>query len=150
MATAVIAAPAGATTLAPTADLQVSASVPTANFGAARRLVAERRPRTQAFVRFVLGTPPRPGTTFTLELYPLRSASSGVLLRHASDSPWVEDAITFRTAPRTGPRLVRSDTDHRPVGEFRRQIRDIYVAAGDLAVWQGALHNSDAPEDMPP
>ena len=41
------------------------------------------------------------------------------------------------------PRLVRSDVDHRPAEEFRRQIRDIYIAAGDLALWQGALHASD-------
>jgi len=41
------------------------------------------------------------------------------------------------------PQLVRSDVDHPPLEEFRRQIRDIYVAAGDLALWQGALHPSD-------
>jgi hypothetical protein len=41
------------------------------------------------------------------------------------------------------PRLVRADTGHRPTEEFRRQIRDIYVAAGDLGLWQGALHASD-------
>jgi hypothetical protein len=41
------------------------------------------------------------------------------------------------------PRLARSDVDHRPVEEFRRQIRDIYVASGDVVLWQGALHASD-------
>jgi len=41
------------------------------------------------------------------------------------------------------PRLVRADIAHRPAEEFRRQVRDIYVAAGDLALWQGALHPSD-------
>jgi hypothetical protein len=41
------------------------------------------------------------------------------------------------------PRLVRSDVNHRPAEEFRRQIRDIYVAAGDVVLWQGALHASD-------
>jgi hypothetical protein len=41
------------------------------------------------------------------------------------------------------PQLVRADTGHRPAEEFRRQVRDIYVAAGDLGLWQGALHPSD-------
>jgi hypothetical protein len=41
------------------------------------------------------------------------------------------------------PRLARSDVDHRPAEEFRRQIRDIYVAPGDVTVWQGALRAAD-------
>jgi hypothetical protein len=39
------------------------------------------------------------------------------------------------------PRLVHADIG--PADEFRRQIRDIYVAAGDLGLWQGALDASD-------
>jgi hypothetical protein len=42
------------------------------------------------------------------------------------------------------PQVVRTDVSHRPAEEFRRQIRDIYVAAGDLGLWQGALRASDA------
>jgi hypothetical protein len=41
------------------------------------------------------------------------------------------------------PQLARSEVDHRPAEEFRRQIRDIYVASGDFALWQGALRASD-------
>jgi len=39
--------------------------------------------------------------------------------------------------------VVRTDVGHRPPEEFRRQIRDIYIAPGDIGLWQGALHESD-------
>jgi hypothetical protein len=39
--------------------------------------------------------------------------------------------------------VVHSDVGHRPPEEFRRQIRDIYIAPGDIGLWQGALHESD-------
>ena len=39
--------------------------------------------------------------------------------------------------------VVRADVGHRPPEEFRRQIRDIYIAPGDIGLWQGALHESD-------
>jgi len=42
------------------------------------------------------------------------------------------------------PELVRSDIDHHPVDQFRRQIRDIYIAPGDVGLWQGSLHEGDA------
>jgi hypothetical protein len=37
-------------------------------------------------------------------------------------------------------------TDRPPVDEFRRLTRDLYVAAGDLAFWQGALRDPAEPE----
>jgi hypothetical protein len=40
------------------------------------------------------------------------------------------------------PNMVGSDIDHAPPEEFRRQNRDIYVAAGDLGMWQGALRDT--------
>jgi hypothetical protein len=42
------------------------------------------------------------------------------------------------------PELARSDIGHREPEEFRRQIRDIYVAPGDVALWQAALREVDA------
>jgi hypothetical protein len=39
--------------------------------------------------------------------------------------------------------LVRSDVDHRPAEDFRRQVRDIYIAPGDVGLWQGALRDAD-------
>ncbi|MEA2276695.1 MAG: hypothetical protein QOC78_1655 [Solirubrobacteraceae bacterium] len=42
--------------------------------------------------------------------------------------------------------LVRSDVDHPPAEDFRRQVRDIYIAPGDVGMWQGALR--DASDDV--
>jgi hypothetical protein len=39
------------------------------------------------------------------------------------------------------PELAHTNLDHRPADEFRRQVRDIYVAPGDLSMWQGALRD---------
>jgi hypothetical protein len=39
------------------------------------------------------------------------------------------------------PQLVKTDVDHPRPEEFRRQIRDIYIAPGDLGMWQGALRD---------
>lgn len=39
--------------------------------------------------------------------------------------------------------LVQSDVRHRAPKEFRRQVRDIYIAPGDIGLWQAALHQAD-------
>jgi hypothetical protein len=39
------------------------------------------------------------------------------------------------------PHLVTSDVDHPAPDDFRRQVRDIYVAPGDVGMWQGALRD---------
>ena len=44
------------------------------------------------------------------------------------------------------PDLVTADVDHPPPDDFRRQVRDIYIAPGDVGMWQGALR--DANEDV--
>jgi hypothetical protein len=41
------------------------------------------------------------------------------------------------------PELVTSATGHRAPEDFRTQIRDIYVAPGDIGLWQGALREED-------
>jgi hypothetical protein len=41
------------------------------------------------------------------------------------------------------PELVRSDVGQRALEEFRRQMRDIYIAPGDIGLWQAALHQAD-------
>lgn len=43
------------------------------------------------------------------------------------------------------PGLQRTTVDHAPETEFRAQTRDLYVPAGDIGVWQGALRNPDEP-----
>ena len=44
------------------------------------------------------------------------------------------------------PDLVTADVDHPPLEDFRRQVRDIYIAPGDVGMWQGALR--DANDDV--
>jgi hypothetical protein len=39
-------------------------------------------------------------------------------------------------------RMLRS-VPHAPLEEFHRQIRDIYIAPGDIGMWQGALRPQD-------
>lgn len=34
---------------------------------------------------------------------------------------------------------------HSPLEEFRLQSRDLYIPAGDIGMWQGALRNPDDP-----
>jgi hypothetical protein len=44
------------------------------------------------------------------------------------------------------PDLVGADVDHPVLEDFRRQVRDIYIAPGDVGMWQGALR--DANDDV--
>jgi hypothetical protein len=41
------------------------------------------------------------------------------------------------------PAASRSYATHAPLEEFRLQSRDLYVPAGDIGMWQGALRNPD-------
>jgi hypothetical protein len=43
--------------------------------------------------------------------------------------------------PSTEP--VTGRNTHAPVEEFRRQLRDLYVAPGDVGMWQGALRDRE-------
>jgi hypothetical protein len=44
------------------------------------------------------------------------------------------------------PEMATSEVGHRRPEEFRRQVRDIYIAPGDVGMWQGALRDTD--DDM--
>ncbi|HET9050922.1 MAG TPA: hypothetical protein VFO60_04415 [Candidatus Dormibacteraeota bacterium] len=57
---------------------------------------------------------------------PVRNAGSGIAVLDA----WYPH-----------PDLPLGATDHAPVRDFRRLTRDLYVAAGDLGFWQGALRD---------
>jgi len=48
-------------------------------------------------------------------------------------------------AVRTGLSTSRNNPTPAPLEEFRRQTRDLYVPAGDIGMWQGALRNPDDP-----
>jgi len=41
------------------------------------------------------------------------------------------------------PGILTAGVDHVPVDEMRLQTRDLYVPAGDIGLWQGALRDPD-------
>lgn len=67
------------------------------------------------------------GGTLYLGL-PVRNVGSGIAVLQGWH-PW--------------PNVARSDVDHPPADEFRRQVRDIYIGPGDVGLWQGALRDAD-------
>ena len=46
---------------------------------------------------------------------------------------------------RAGLGTSRDFPTHAPLDEYRLQIRDLYIPAGDIGMWQGALRNPDDP-----
>jgi hypothetical protein len=40
----------------------------------------------------------------------------------------------------------RRDEEHSPLGEFRRQTRDLYIPVGEVGFWQGAFREADDPQ----
>jgi hypothetical protein len=59
---------------------------------------------------------------------PLRNVGAGIAVLQGWH-PW--------------PDLVRADVHHPPAEDFRRQGRDIYIAPGDVGMWQGAFRDAD-------
>jgi hypothetical protein len=43
------------------------------------------------------------------------------------------------------PGLTRNTVDHFPEDEFRTQSRDLYIPAGDVGLWQGAIRDRNDP-----
>ncbi len=41
--------------------------------------------------------------------------------------------------------LTRTTVEHFPEDEFRTQTRDLYIPAGDVGLWQGAIRDRDDP-----
>lgn len=41
--------------------------------------------------------------------------------------------------------LQRTNVEHAPEERFRAQTRDLYIPAGDVGLWQGALRDPDQP-----
>ena len=63
----------------------------------------------------------------------LRNVGSGIAVCQG----WTATAglLTTRAAPQ-----------HAPIEAFRTQTRDLFIAGGDLGVWQGAIRNHDDPD----
>ncbi len=66
---------------------------------------------------------------------PLRNIGLGIAVIHG----WVVEAGAVTGLDLKPPEL----------GEFRRQTRDLYVPAGDVGFWQGAMRDSDDPVYAP-
>jgi hypothetical protein len=47
------------------------------------------------------------------------------------------------------PGILTSAVDHVPIEELRLQTRDLYVPAGDIGLWQGALRDPDEDTHAP-
>jgi hypothetical protein len=54
-------------------------------------------------------------------------------------------AVCQGWAIRPGDGTTRSAPMHAELDEFRLQSRDLYIPAGDIGMWQGALRNPDDP-----
>src|SRR3954467_12006076 len=58
----------------------------------------------------------------------LRNAGNGIAVLHG----W-----------RFEPEVVLGRVDHAPADDFRRLSRDLYIPAGDIGFWQGAIRDRD-------
>jgi hypothetical protein len=63
---------------------------------------------------------------------PLRNVGMGIAVIHG----WLVSAENISAGPVPAPELER----------FRRQQRDLYVAAGELGFWQGAIRDVEDPD----
>jgi hypothetical protein len=63
----------------------------------------------------------------------------GISLRNVGSGMAVCQAWTITPGPATSGTL----TGHAPLDEFRLQTRDLYVPAGDVGMWQGALRDPE-------
>jgi hypothetical protein len=43
------------------------------------------------------------------------------------------------------PGMLTTRVDHAPVDDYRLQTRDLYIPAGDIGLWQGALRDENDP-----
>jgi hypothetical protein len=53
--------------------------------------------------------------------------------------------VCQRWAVMAGTEAARTMRSHMPEHEFRMQSRDLYIPAGDVGMWQGALRHPDDP-----
>src|SRR6185312_8878089 len=63
------------------------------------------------------------------------------------DEHWVHVGAGIGVCQGWGVRvgLVRSVVDHFPEDELRAQTRDLYIPAGDVGLWQGAIRERSDP-----
>jgi hypothetical protein len=71
---------------------------------------------------------------------PLRNVGTGLAVLQAYDLI-AEDPVQRAQQTFEAGRIARSELAPRPVGEFRLQQRDFYIASGDTGFWQAALRD---------
>jgi hypothetical protein len=92
-----------------TADASVSSSAPSKRLGRSGRLVVARRPRERAYLRFDVALPAGAlvsGATLTLSRSGSVRGRPPLQVYAVADATWREQSITYRNAPRFGPRLT--------------------------------------------
>ena len=88
----------------PVADAAVYPDQPTTNFGAAKRLVADRSPKITSFLRFeVAGLTAAPAQA-RLRLWATDKSSDGPEIRRVH-SPWDERTLTYASRPSVGSKV---------------------------------------------
>jgi hypothetical protein len=71
---------------------------------------------------------------------PLRNVGTGLAVLQAYDLIAMDPVQRAQQTFEAG-RIARSELPPRPVGEFRLQQRDFYIASGDTGFWQAALRD---------
>jgi hypothetical protein len=116
--------PTGPVAFEPAADARVIKSDPNRNFGKSSRLIADRSPATETFVRFDVSGLDAPVASARLRLYAEDKSSNGPEV-YATAGGWAETAITWNNRPgRTGGRLANAGS----------------VAAGRYVEWDVTGH----------
>ena len=123
------------------------ASVRSANRSARIAEVALQEQRRPVLVQSRLGDPAE--KIMFVDRHWVRPPPGGAVLEHTDGNVYM--AMSLRNVGagigvclgwtiRAG--IVGARGDHAPESEFRRQTRDLYVPAGDVGIWQGALRDA--------
>jgi chitodextrinase len=103
-ATATTPAPASTLTFTPVADTFVESDLPSSNFGGITSVQVDGSPVKDMLLKFtVSGVGARPVTGATLRLFCVDPSSSGGQFRRVLDTSWVENGVTWSTAPAADP-----------------------------------------------
>lgn len=127
----------------PVADATAGSDQPEVNFGAATRLVADKSPVTQSFLRFeVVGLVGEP-TGAVLRLWVTDKSASAPEVRPVT-SPWEEATVTWATRPSVGSAV--DDTGSVSAGRFvEYDVSDLVTGDGpvDLALVADSTDGTD-------
>ncbi|MGB7874877.1 MAG: DNRLRE domain-containing protein [Anaerolineales bacterium] len=96
-------------TFTPAEDATVKSDSPDANYGSRGTLQADNNPSDNFLLKFTLsGLNDRPVSSAKLRLYNVNSSDTGGDLYSVADNMWVEDTVTWNTAPTTASTFLKS------------------------------------------